>query len=565
MTKLLCFLLLPFGYWALSHAWEKQLSSRTCYFLDRCFLFLFALPFLPWPSLSSAPQAKEALFVSSQTPALSVPMRDYALSLSPASPALSLPSLQMLWAIGAVLFGLYLLYGAWTLQKIKGRSVPLRDRAKQMLFDQCKTKLGQTRGRLLVSSQIHTPLSFGLLTPVVLLPASYADWEEEALSAVFLHELQHQKQHDAWWNLLFCLVRLCFWFHPCLYFYGRSFRLHRELACDEGVLLLLPRQRQLSYGYTLLRCASAPWANPLVCSWGSQKKPLAKRIVAIAAGPKKQTRKALFFACFAFVLLSFTAGATWTAAAYPLLPKHKSSAPSHQVLDKSASFGSFTGSFVLYDVTRDQYAIYDNADATTPLLPASTYKPFSALCALEEGIITPEASTLLWDGTDYPFASWEQDQTMESALQQSVNWYFQALDAQVGRPTLSQWFRSIGYGNATLGSDLSTYWLDGSLLISPLQQAQLMGKLATQSLPCSSQSQEAVKHALLLSDDGTTRLYGKTGTTNGALEEGLFVGFLTTPSGVYSFATHIEGTNAAGSTAVSLTIQLLQEEGLLTP
>ena len=94
MTKLLCFLFLPFGYWALSHAWEKQLSSRTCYFLDRCFLFLFALPFLPWPSLSPAPQAKEALFVSSQTPALSVPMRDYALSLSPASPALSVPSLQ---------------------------------------------------------------------------------------------------------------------------------------------------------------------------------------------------------------------------------------------------------------------------------------------------------------------------------------------------------------------------------------------------------------------------------------------------------------------------------------
>ncbi len=32
----------------------------------------------------------------------------------------------------------------------------------------------------------------------------------------------------------------------------------------------------------------------------------------------------------------------------------------------------------------------------------------------------------------FPFPSWEADQDLNSAMQNSVNWYFQAIDSQLG-------------------------------------------------------------------------------------------------------------------------------------
>ena len=59
--------------------------------------------------------------------------------------------------------------------------------------------------------------------------------------------------------------------------------------------------------------------------------------------------------------------------------------------------------------------------------PDSTYKIYDALFALEEGIITPDNSFVAWDGQENPFAAWNTDQTLSSAMASSVNWYFQTM------------------------------------------------------------------------------------------------------------------------------------------
>ena len=51
---------------------------------------------------------------------------------------------------------------------------------------------------------------------------------------------------------------------------------------------------------------------------------------------------------------------------------------------------------------------------------------------LEEGVITPENSFIAWNGETYPFEAWNADQTLQSAMNSSVNWYFQAVDEQLG-------------------------------------------------------------------------------------------------------------------------------------
>lgn len=113
--------------------------------------------------------------------------------------------------------------------------------------------------------------------------------------------------------------------------------------------------------------------------------------------------------------------------------------------------------------------------------PDSTYKIYDALFALEEGVITPADSSMAWDGTAYPFAAWNKDQDLDTAMRASVNWYFEKIDRQLGSPVIRDYLHRIGYGNETIPAYITTgsspYWLQSSLKISPVEQVQLLAAL----------------------------------------------------------------------------------------
>lgn len=109
--------------------------------------------------------------------------------------------------------------------------------------------------------------------------------------------------------------------------------------------------------------------------------------------------------------------------------------------------------------------------------PNSTYKLYSALFGLENNIITPANSLIRWNGESYPFEAWNKDQTLQSAMTSSVNWYFQSIDEQLGSSAVQNYLRNIGYGNEDLSGDFSSYWMESSLKISPVEQVELLTKL----------------------------------------------------------------------------------------
>ena len=113
--------------------------------------------------------------------------------------------------------------------------------------------------------------------------------------------------------------------------------------------------------------------------------------------------------------------------------------------------------------------------AATRTAPNSTYKIYDALFALEEGIITPKQSLLAWNQEDYPFDAWEQDQTLQTAMSGSVQLVILKLliTKWAGKP-FNPIFRKIGYGNETIGNDISSYWLESTLKISPVEQVELL-------------------------------------------------------------------------------------------
>ena len=101
-------------------------------------------------------------------------------------------------------------------------------------------------------------------------------------------------------------------------------------------------------------------------------------------------------------------------------------------------------------------------------------KIYDALFGLEEGIITPDDSLIAWSGETYPFEAWNANQTLQSAMNSSVNWYFQSVDEQLGASNIYSYIQEIGYGNENMSGDFSTYWMESSLEISPVEQVELL-------------------------------------------------------------------------------------------
>ena len=165
----------------------------------------------------------------------------------------------------------------------------------------------------------------------------------------------------------------------------------------------------------------------------------------------------------------------------------------------------------------------------------------------------------------YPFEAWNADQDLHSAMQFSVNWYFQNIDEQLGTSALRNYVKKIGYGNENINSDLSSYWMQSTLKISPVEQVELLTELYNNDLGFASENVNTVKESLCLFSSETESFYGKTGT--GRVDDndinGWFIGYIETADNTYFFATNIQSTeNATGSKASEISLSILFDMGI---
>lgn len=137
------------------------------------------------------------------------------------------------------------------------------------------------------------------------------------------------------------------------------------------------------------------------------------------------------------------------------------------------------GTFVLYHPDTGVTERLDPARAATRFLPASTFKLYNSLVALDAGVVTDVDSVFVWDGTERSVAPWNRDHTLRTGVQFSVVWLFQRVAEQVGRDRYAEALARESYGNDTMGDDVRTFWLDGSLQISADEQVQFADRLRT--------------------------------------------------------------------------------------
>ena len=115
-------------------------------------------------------------------------------------------------------------------------------------------------------------------------------------------------------------------------------------------------------------------------------------------------------------------------------------------------------------------------------LPASTFKIPHALIALQTGVLT-ERTVLQWDGQKKDFPTWERDHSLDSAIKWSVVWFFQRAAESIGRDRELQQLKAFGYGSQTFTHEVDRFWLNGDLLISPLEQIAFLKKMYSYELP----------------------------------------------------------------------------------
>ncbi|MDO6537528.1 M56 family metallopeptidase [Alteromonas stellipolaris] len=106
------------------------------------------------------------------------------------------------------------------------------------------------------SNKASTPMLFGFLKPVVLLPSYFETAFSGTQQALILeHERVHNQHKDNVWNAIALAFTVLFWFNPATWVALTSFRSSQELACDNSVLANKSPDEKLIYAKALVCCA----------------------------------------------------------------------------------------------------------------------------------------------------------------------------------------------------------------------------------------------------------------------------------------------------------------------
>lgn len=478
--------------------------------------------------------------------------------------------LTSIWIAGMLVMAFLFLHAWFKLKKIKQSTTVLNNKDLLHVFERCKHQLNLSKPLIVGESPlVKSPMTFGLFKTYVVLPIHLDQWmSKEDIKYIFLHELHHYKYKDIATNYLMIIFQILYWFNPLVWVAFKIMRTDREVACDSAVLKSLDEHCYAHYGNALIHFADLlshskdfTWVN----QFNGPKEQMKKRMEKIASFTMeskwmrlKSISIFILIGVFVACQVPFVSAMTTNYDRYDF--NHE------RTLDEDLSdyFVGYDGSFVLYDMKAGQYRIYNQDKSTLRVSPNSTYKIYSALIGLESDVITSTHSTFEWNGTKYPYESWNTDQNLSTAMRNSVTWYFQKLDQRIPQDTIKAYLEQIDYGNNDLSGG-SNYWLESSLKISPVEQVQLLSAFYSNQFGFEDKNIQTVKDSLALEVYDGSRLSGKTGTgnVNGKNINGWFIGYVETKDNTYFFATNIQNEdNSYGSKAAEITLSILRDKGI---
>ncbi len=155
----------------------------------------------------------------------------------------------IVWIAGAVLcLSLFAAFYVRALKRFR-QSLPLEsDFARDWLAVHAPRRKIEVR----VSDRIDSPLTYGILRPVILLPSDTDLADTRRLEFILAHEFTHIRHFDSLTKLLLSLAVALHWFNPAVWLMFFFFNRDMELACDEAVVRMFGGDTRREYALMLV-------------------------------------------------------------------------------------------------------------------------------------------------------------------------------------------------------------------------------------------------------------------------------------------------------------------------
>ena len=265
---------------------------------------------------------------------------------------------------------------------MRGRAEILVERSWLSALAESQRRMGFKHGTaLLVSNELRSPISWGVLRPTIVLnpKAVAATGEAEAIIA---HELAHVARLD-WAKLLGARIACAvFWFNPLVWMLARESHQLREEAADDAVLMA--DIDGPDYATLLVGAARHDNQGALLAAHGVApgKDSLKRRITRVLDGSLRRGPASASWILMSLVVL---AGITAPLAAFSATAKPEAASDVHSVAASAATQRSTT-------VTSQSAAAAKRAATDDATTAAATSKVLSAdeLVGMRAVGVTPE-------------------------------------------------------------------------------------------------------------------------------------------------------------------------------
>ena len=294
------------------------------------------------------------------------------------------------WAVGAAGCGAFFAASyAWQRRHF-GDALPVGDPAGRRLADGLVAGCGlRRRVRVRQSDRVATPLTYGTVRPVVLMPADFAWRDADAARYVLVHELTHIRRFDGILKLVLAAAACIHWFNPFAWAMYALANRDIELSCDEAVVRSCGVSSRGAYARTLLAMGEREGGLAPLLQSGFGKTALEERIGAIMR--IRRTSLAAAAASLALVVAIPAALAT-SAVEEPAARTEsesraadaQSASPESTATDGDASEAIATDNYAVPASDGSSTAYFATFGGTTSLSDANPERPDDLLAAYSD-------------------------------------------------------------------------------------------------------------------------------------------------------------------------------------
>jgi len=221
--------------------------------------------------------------------------------------------LFIFWSIIFLFLITKLLLGLYGAHRLTRQGEKLASFSWRRLIEKVITTLRLKRNiQLLRHSLIKSPLTWGMIKPVIIMPDEAQNWTREQCYSALFHEMSHIKRGDFLVRIIARISCAVFWFNPLVWLVYKTMKNEQEKACDEYVIRagVLPS----TYASNLLsirRTGQPKWNPPAAALGALGENQLTERLNAILKkqfNPKEIKMKTKIMLSMTVILLIVIVG-----------------------------------------------------------------------------------------------------------------------------------------------------------------------------------------------------------------------------------------------------------------